>query len=181
MNWSEALVLDFTGSFKTDEKSNLFAFDRFDKRVMELIRSSNEKQQKLVVTFDTAFGWQRKTPSVVKDHINLSGYNPLIGPNHPGGERFPVVQDIYVFDCGDKVTASETVIVAGLKHGKSLNAEDSDFLHILGAECYCYNTVPTMIVAAHLKWKVLSLVGPDNHDWQKDCFNKIKELSACAK
>ncbi len=179
MNWSDALVIDYTGSFKTDEKSKLYAFDRFDKKIMELIRQPEQK--KLVVTFDTAFGWHRKTPAVVKDHINLSGYNPLIGPNYPGGERFPVVQNIYVFDCASKVADEESVVIAGLKHGKTLNAEDADFMHILGADCYCYNTVPTMLVAAHLTWKVLSLVGPDNHGWQKDCLTKIKELSACAK
>ena len=179
MNWSDALVLDYTGTFETDEKANLFAFDRFDKRVMELIRKPNQKG--LAVTFDTAFGWQRKSPAVVKDHINLSGYNPLIGPNHPAGERFPVVQNIYVFDCADKIADSQQVVIAGLKHGKSLNADDADFLHILGADCYTYNTVPTMIVAAHVKWKVLSVVGPDNHAWQKDCLKKLKELSACAK
>ena len=179
MNWSDALIIDYTGTFETNEKSKLYAFERFDRKVMELIRQPNDK--KLMVTFDTAFGWQHKTPSVVKDHLNLSGYNPLIGPNHPGGERFPVVQDIYIYDCAEKVADGGPVVIAGLKHGKSLNAEDADFMHILGADCYCYNTVPTMLVAAHLAWKVLSIVGPDNQGWQKSCLAKMKELSACAK
>lgn len=186
MNWSDALVIDFTGSLKTDEKSRIFSFERFNKEVIELIR--NQDQNKLGIIFDTAFSCNSTTPnivpSLVKDHINLSGDNPLIGPNFAGGERFPPVQDIYVYDCAEKVTQSKPVIIAGLKYGKKLSSQDAELIGSLGASCYCYNTVATMITAAHVKWKLLSVVGPQNsqeNNWQSDCLTKIKQLATCAK
>lgn len=186
MNWSDALVIDFTGSLKTDDKSRVFSFERFDSKVMDLIRKQNEN--KFGIIFDTANSCNSAVPhvvpSVVKDHINLSGDNPLIGPNFPGGERFPPVQDIYVFDCAEKISEAKAVIIAGLKQGKNLSEQDAEFINSLGADLYCYNTVPTMITAAHAKWKLLSVVGPaqnENSTWVKECLDKIRQLAACAK
>lgn len=186
MNWSDALVIDFTGSLKTDENSKTFSFERFDSKVMDLIRK--QEQNKFGIIFDTAFSCDAHSPNVVpsliKDHINLSGENPLIGPNFPGGERFPPVQDIYVFDCAEKITQTKPVIVAGLKQGKKIDNQDAQFIGSLGAEYYCYNTVPTMITAAHVKWKLLSVVGPaqtQDSSWVKNCLDKIRQLATCAK
>jgi len=186
MNWSDALVIDFTGSLKTDEKSRIFSFERFDSTVMDLIRKQD--QNKFGIVFDTAHSCKSATPevvpSVVKDHINLSGDNPLIGPNFAGGERFPPVQDIYVFNCAEKITNTKPVIIAGLKQGKKLNGQDADFISSLGADYYCHNTVPTMITAAHVKWKLLSIVGPahsEKDNWAMECLEKIKQLATCAK
>lgn len=186
MNWSDALVIDFTGSLKTDEKSRIFSFERFGTQVIELIRKQD--QNKFGIVFDTAFSCEGTTPnmapSLVKDHINLSGNNPLIGPNFADGERFPPVQDIYVFDCAEKITQCEPVIIAGLKQGKKLSSQDAEFISSLGADCYCYNTVATMITAAQVKWKLLSVVGPqhlEKNNWQNECLTKIRQLAACAK
>lgn len=186
MNWSDALVIDFTGSLKTDEKARIFSFERFDEKVMALIRKQEEN--KFGIIFDTAISCKSSTPnvvpSVVKDHINLSGENPLIGPNFAGGERFPPVQDIYVYDCAAKISERKAVIIAGLKQEKKLSEQDAEFINSLGADLYCYNTVPTMITAAHVRWKLLSIVGPaqnDNSTWVKDCLDKIRQMATCAK
>lgn len=186
MNWSDALVIDFTGSLKTDKKARIFSFERFDDKVIDLIRK--QEQNKFGIIFDTASSCKGSppdvVPAVVKDHLNLSGDNPLIGPNFPGGERFPPVQDVYYFECAEKISEHPPVIIAGLKQGKSLSAQDAEFIHSLGADYYCHNTVPTMITAAQVKWKLLSVVGPaqtQNSSWAKDCLDKIRQLAACAK
>jgi len=172
MDWSRAKWFDFTGTIKEGQ------FSRFGNEVIEILRQS--PPPKLAIVLDTAFGWQHKTPAMVRDHINLSGYNPLIGPNHPIGERFPVIQGIYNADDAERL-ALETVVVAGLKHGRRLSSDDAEFMHVLGADCYCFNVVPTMLVAAHAGCKVLAIVGPDNHTWQAEIAAKINELSSCAR
>lgn len=185
MNWSDALVIDFTGSLKTDEKSRIYSFECFNAKVMELIRSQN--QNKFGIVFDTAFSCNTTSPnvvpSIVRDHINLSGENPLIGPNFSGGERFPPVQDVYVFDCAEKISNQKPVVIAGLKPGQKLDSQDAGFIKSLGADLYCYNTVATMLTAAHIKWKLLSLVGPAHSkdvDWVKNSLEKIRQLAPCA-
>src|SRR5579885_3455589 len=87
MDWSSAKVFDFTGALKDEPR-----YQRFDDKVMDVIRQPAEN--KLAIIFDTGFGWHSKAPMVVRDHVNLSGYNPLIGPNHPIGPRFPVLQEV---------------------------------------------------------------------------------------
>jgi purine nucleoside phosphorylase len=169
MDWSRAKLFDFTGFAKETSQ-----FQRFGDDVIEILRQPTDC--KLAIILDTGFGWQSKTPVVVQDHVNLSGYNPLIGPNHPIGERFPVVQGIYT-DCAAEL-ALDSVVVAGIKHGRSLSVDDASFLHILGADCYCYNVVPTMLVAAHACWKVLAIVGPDNRSWQGPLLEKIYKMKA---
>lgn len=170
MDWSSAKVFDFTGALKGEQ-----SFPRFNDDVVGIIRQLSD--EKLAIIFDTGFGWHSNAPMVVRDHVNFSGFNPLIGRNHPIGPRFPVLQGVYTSDCAQALGGLETAVVAAIKHGKTLNAEDADFMHILGADCYCYNLVPTMIVAAHAGWKVLAIVGPDNHGWQKELLDKIKRVT----
>jgi len=170
MDWSSAKVFDFTGAVSGEKH-----YSRYSDDVAEAIRLPTD--HKLAIILDSGFGWHSKTPAVVRDHINLSGVNPLIGPNHPIGERFPVLQGVYI--SAGALDGLDEVVVAGLKHSRLLDAEDADFMHILGADCYCYNIVPTMIVAAHAGWKVLALVGPDNKSWQQDSLEKIRRLSTC--
>jgi purine nucleoside phosphorylase len=169
MDWSRAKLFDFTGA-----SSQGTIYSRFGKDVMEALRQPTDC--KLAIILDTGFGWESKAPALVQDHINLSGFNPLIGPNHPIGERFPVVQGIYISDCAGDL-GLEPIIVAGIKNGRTLSLEDADFMHILGAACYCFNTVPTMLIAAHAGWKVLAIVGPDNRSWQAPVLEKVRKIT----
>ena len=124
MDWSRAKVFDFTGA---TPEGNLYP--RFGDNVIDSLRQPTDC--KLAIIFDAGFGWQSKKPVLVEDHLNLSGYNPLVGPNHPIGERFPVVQGIYQTYCADEL-GLEKVVVAGIKQGRTLSTEDADFMHVLG-------------------------------------------------
>jgi len=169
MDWSKAKVFDFTGITDSTPRYSKFGDD-----VMETLRSAHP--QKLAIIMDTGFGWHEKAPAVVSDHINLSGENPLIGPNHPIGPRFPVMQGLYVSDVA-KSLKMDTAIVAALKHGRILDADNADFIKVLDADCYCFNIVPTALVASHAGWKVLAIIGPDNRTWQKPTLEKIQKLT----
>lgn len=154
MNLATAKIFDFTGA-----SGNGSSYKEYDAKVAEELRKPTEN--KLAIVIDYGFGFKVDAPHLVLDHLNLSGNNPLRGPNNPIGERFPVVNGIYVTDCeADVVQGLKTGIVAGLKQGQKADAGELEFLYSLGAGFYSYNVVPTMIVAAHAGWKVLAVVGP---------------------
>jgi hypothetical protein len=148
---AEGLRLDFTG-----EVSGFKQLSAFSDEVIGLIR--NATGPKLLTVLDRGYGFAKPQPHVVRDHLNMTGFNPLVGPNDSCGERFPAVNEIYLTDLpGDFPLA----IVAGLKPGVTPSAEDLQFIKSMGAEFYCYNLVPTMIVAAHAGWKVAAIVIPE--------------------
>jgi purine-nucleoside phosphorylase len=101
---------------------------------------------------------RQEAPHVVRDHLNLTGTNPLVGPNDPCGERFPSVNDVYITDLCPNLPRG---VAAGLVGGVFPTREEMEFLRSLGADFCCYNLVPTMIVAAHAGLKVLGLVVPE--------------------
>ena len=70
----------------------------------------------------------------IKDHINLSGSNPLKGPN------FISLTNIYV--------STKGIIVVGLKKGVHPNEKEKRILLKSGVKAYCYNLVPKAILAA---------------------------------
>lgn len=76
----------------------------------------------------------------VKDHINLSGFNPLKGP------CFIALNDIYKSKTG--------IIVAGLKEGIYPNNIEKKKLLKLKVKAYCYSLVPTVIFAVSLGVKI---------------------------
>ena len=79
----------------------------------------------------------------ISNHINLSGYNPLKGP------EFVSLTDIYKDKKG--------IIVAGLKKGTEPNSHEKKLLLKVGVKAYCYNLVPAVIVAASLGLKVKAI------------------------
>ncbi len=102
----------------------------------------------------------------ITDHINLLGYNPLIGENDDRlGVRFP---DMY--NCYDKdlVKLSEEVALElkiPMKKGVYVSvagpnletAAEYRFLRILGADVVGMSTVPEVIVARHQGTRVLGM------------------------
>ena len=82
----------------------------------------------------------------IKDHINLSGYNPLQGPN------FVSLTNIY--------RGSSGIIVLGLPDGVHPNNKEKEILLKVNIKAYCYNLVPTAIFAASLglKFKAFGIV-----------------------
>jgi purine-nucleoside phosphorylase len=103
---------------------------------------------------------------VLKDHINLMGSNPLIGPNDERfGERFPDMSEAYAADFrklaleeGKKlpIKVSDGVYVA--VHGPSYETPaEIRFLRTIGADTVGMSTVPETIVARHCGMKVLAI------------------------
>ena len=103
---------------------------------------------------------------VLRDHLNLQGTNPLIGPNDENfGERFPDMTQVYW----------KPYQAAALEEGKRLKIEIADgvyagltgpsyetpaeirYLRTIGADLVGMSTVPEVIAAAHLGIRVLGI------------------------
>ncbi|HEV7968171.1 MAG TPA: purine-nucleoside phosphorylase [Candidatus Acidoferrales bacterium] len=103
---------------------------------------------------------------VLRDHINLQGTNPLIGPNDEYfGERFPDMTQVYW----------RPYQAAALQEGKRLGIEIAEgvyaaltgpsyetpaeirYLRTIGADLVGMSTVPEVIGAAHLGIRVLGI------------------------
>ncbi len=103
---------------------------------------------------------------VLRDHINLQGTNPLIGPNDERfGERFPDMTQVYW----------KPYQAAALQEGKRLGIEIAEgvyaalsgpsyetpaeirYLRGIGADLVGMSTVPEVIAAAHMGIRVLGI------------------------
>lgn len=82
---------------------------------------------------------KNKTYQII-NHINLSGSNPLKGPN------FISLTDVY--------KSKKGITVAGLKEGVRPNSHEKKVLLKAGAKAYCYNLIPAVILAASRRLKV---------------------------
>ncbi|HEV3038695.1 MAG TPA: purine-nucleoside phosphorylase [Candidatus Angelobacter sp.] len=103
---------------------------------------------------------------VLRDHINLQGNNPLIGPNDERfGERFIDMTEAY--DCTFRKMALEEgrrlgidicegvyVAVSGPSYETPAEIR---FLRTIGADIVGMSTVPEVIVARHCSMKVLAI------------------------
>ncbi|NVM20409.1 MAG: purine-nucleoside phosphorylase [Desulfobacterales bacterium] len=95
---------------------------------------------------------------LITDHINLTGGNPLIGPNvDEWGPRFPDMSQVY--DRKLVAIAEEAAIEDGLRvqkgvyvglPGPSLETRaEIRFLKTIGADAVGFSTIPEVIAAAH--------------------------------
>lgn len=103
---------------------------------------------------------------IIKDHINLSGVNPLIGKNiEEFGPRFPDMSSSYNKDFIKiaKKTAEEIDIrvkegVYAMMTGPSYETPaEVKMIRILGADAVGMSTVPEVITANHCGMKVLGI------------------------
>jgi purine-nucleoside phosphorylase len=103
---------------------------------------------------------------VISDHINLTGSNPLTGPNiERWGPRFPDMGRAYP---PELISAAEAAgsrigarmckgVYAGL-HGPSLETPaEVRFLRVAGADAVGFSTVQEVLAAVHAGMKVLGL------------------------
>lgn len=103
---------------------------------------------------------------LIKDHINFSGQNPLVGPNDDKyGPRFPDLSNAYDRDIRAKVKTlaqkehiklHEGVYMCVLGPNFETAAEVRAF-RILGADAVGMSTVPEVISAIHSDMKVLGI------------------------
>lgn len=109
---------------------------------------------------------------LINDHINLSGQNPLIGPNDDNfGPRFPAMNKAYSPDLiatAHQVAKQENI---PLYDGTYLMVLGPNFetaaeiraFQILGADAVGMSTVPEVISAAYCGMKVLGISAITNY------------------
>jgi len=103
---------------------------------------------------------------VIADHINLTGDNPLIGPNvDEWGARFPDMTQVY--DPKLMALAEETAFEKGIRvqqgvyvglPGPSLETKaEIRFLKTIGADAVGLSTIPEVITAVHGGMRILGI------------------------
>ena len=128
---------------------------------------------------------------VVTDHINLTGTNPLIGPNLDTlGPRFPDMSRVYEPDLVSfamkKALESGILIRQGVYAGvvgPSLETPaETRFLRISGGDAVGMSTVSEAIVAVHCGLKVMAIVVITNVNLP-DCMKEtsIEDVIVTAK
>jgi purine-nucleoside phosphorylase len=103
---------------------------------------------------------------LIRDHINLQGTNPLIGPNDDRfGVRFPDMTRAYAQEyrkiareeaAGLNITLQEGVYAALLGPSYETPAE-IEYLRRIGADLVGMSTVAEVIAARHMEMKVLAI------------------------
>jgi purine-nucleoside phosphorylase len=103
---------------------------------------------------------------LIKDHINLSGNNPLIGKNLENfGTRFPDMSDPYNKILGEKVKGIAKKLNVPLQEGVYAcmsgptyeTPAEIKMIRILGSDAVGMSTVPEVIVANHSGVKVVGV------------------------
>jgi purine-nucleoside phosphorylase len=103
---------------------------------------------------------------VITDHINLTGGNPLIGPNvNDWGPRFPDMTQVY--DRGLMAMAEAAALEDGIRVQKGVyvglagpcleTRAEIRFLKTIGADAVGLSTIPEVIAAVHAGMAILGL------------------------
>ena len=113
---------------------------------------------------NTAFA--QGTLMVIDDHINLTGLNPLVGPNEDRfGPRFPDMTGVYASRLravADEVGATLEMqlshgVYAALTGPSYETPAEIRYLRAIGADAVGMSTVPEAIVARHMGLEVLGI------------------------
>jgi purine-nucleoside phosphorylase len=103
---------------------------------------------------------------VLRDHINLQGANPLIGPNDERfGMRFPDLTQVYWKPYQDAALAEANRlgveifqgVYAALSGPSYETPAEIRYLRTIGADLVGMSTVPEVIAAAHMGIRVLGI------------------------
>lgn len=103
---------------------------------------------------------------LISDHINLSGSNPLIGPNLDAfGPRFPDMSDLYTASLRKAIREKATLAGISLQEGvygmySGPNYETPAEIRMyrtLGADTVGMSTVPEALVAGHCGMQVVGI------------------------
>ncbi len=127
---------------------------------------------------------------IIEDHINLTGSNPLIGPNEDSwGIRFPDM--IHAYDkklsaLAEKAGKHAGISVrkgtyAGLKGPSLETPAEVRFLRTIGADAVGFSTIQEVITAVHAGMKVLGLSTITNvHDPDMPVPSTVEQIIAVA-
>lgn len=103
---------------------------------------------------------------MINDHINFTGDNPLIGPNHEEfGPRFPDMSSAYNKDfiaLAHKVSTNLNVetfdgVYVSISGPNYLTKSELKMMINIGADTVGMSTVPEVIVANHMGMKILGI------------------------
>jgi purine-nucleoside phosphorylase len=103
---------------------------------------------------------------VIEDHLNLTGENPLVGPNDDcWGPRFPGMtraydlhlQELACAGCAACGRPARKGIYAGLKGPSLETPAEMRYLRTIGADAVGFSTVMESIAAVHAGMRVLGL------------------------
>jgi purine-nucleoside phosphorylase len=103
---------------------------------------------------------------LIRDHINFTGNNPLVGPNDPSlGPRFPVMFDCYDPEYRDlvkKVALEQQIplhegVYCAINGPVFFTKAELRMLMKLGADSIGMSTVPEVIIARHRGIKVAGI------------------------
>ncbi|MBW2605182.1 MAG: purine-nucleoside phosphorylase [Deltaproteobacteria bacterium] len=158
------------------------------------IRVMQELGVKVLILSNAAGGLNPKFTAgdimIIVDHINLTGSNPLIGPNEESwGIRFPDMNQAYdkeLVELAETAGKDEGIplqkgVYAGLE-GPSLETRaEVRFLRTIGADAVGLSTVQEVIAAVHAGIKVLGLSTITNiHDPDNPTPTTVDEVIAVA-
>ncbi|MFH2064426.1 MAG: purine-nucleoside phosphorylase [Pseudomonadota bacterium] len=103
---------------------------------------------------------------IIRDHINLTGENPLVGPNRDDwGLRFPDMSRVYDRELAGKALEAAAVLGLDLKQGvyaglrgPSLETPaENRYLQRIGADAVGFSTMMEVIAAVHARMRILGL------------------------
>ena len=119
---------------------------------------------------------------VIDDHINLTGRDPLIGPNlDEFGPRFPDMSRVYDPDLIDIARKNAMKQMIDLKQGVYLGITGPSletpaevrFMRMIGADAVGMSTVLEVIAGVHCGLKIMAIVVITDMDLP-DCMEEIK-------
>lgn len=103
---------------------------------------------------------------IIEDHINLTGENPLIGPNNDAwGPRFPDMSSVYdpqlisfAKEAGKtRHIRTRTGVYAGLKGPSLETPAEIRFLRLIGADAVGFSTMQEVIAGVHAGMRIIGL------------------------
>ncbi|KPJ77140.1 MAG: purine nucleoside phosphorylase [Deltaproteobacteria bacterium SG8_13] len=134
------------------------------------IRVMQELGVKVLIVTNAAGGLTARLQAgdimVIRDHINLTGDNPLVGENEESwGVRFPDMSGAYDADLAQTAGKAgrhhgmevKSGVYAGLKGPSLETPAEVRFLKTIGADAVGFSTVQEVIAAVHARMRVLGL------------------------
>ncbi len=108
---------------------------------------------------------------IISDHINLTGQNPLMGPNLDAlGPRFPDMTAVYdqeLIDLSERIAREKRItlrkgVYAGVTGPSLETPAETRFLRMIGADAVGMSTIPEAITGVHCGLCILAFSAISN-------------------